>query len=396
MNNDIRHRLLDIYTELSQYTYLNYIQTNNTIQRLETGIREIMRIPIDNSQNTNERQHTNNFSDNNSYTHIPVLNPGIYPTRIHTPIIRPPRTQPSSNQQSRGQTSGQTIGQTSGQTSGHRPTRTQPSISEDIRTTHTNLWTPIPRQHTNDTLASMLSNIFNMEQLTPVIVRPTQQQITNATEVISLQENMINTNCPILQTSFQEGDIIVRIKHCGHCFIQEGLISWFNQSVFCPVCRYDIREYPRQPRQLRQPRQPRQLRQPDQSNEPSTPNNTSTSTPINTSTSTRPMDIINDLSNTVVRNTSNRNINNNLNALSANLLNIFTTQLPDSIQQYINSNDNSHNNLNDDIFTIDYIIETPNSMYSSSLPLRTSQLNDNDNDSDSGSDIEDVVGDVDN
>jgi len=102
------------------------------------------------------------------------------------------------------------------------------------------------------------------------------------------------------------------------------------------------------------------------------------------------------LSNTVVRNTSNRNINNNLNALSANLLNIFTTQLPDSIQQYINSNDNSHNNLNDDIFTIDYIIETPNSMYSSSLPLRTSQLNDNDNDSDSGSDIEDVVGDVDN
>ena len=75
MNNDIRRRLLDIYSDLGHYTHLNYVQTNNTIQRLEAGIREIIRLPTDNNTSTNNAS-TNNASTNNASTNsnIPTNN----------------------------------------------------------------------------------------------------------------------------------------------------------------------------------------------------------------------------------------------------------------------------------------------------------------------------------
>jgi hypothetical protein len=90
-------------------------------------------------------------------------------------------------------------------------------------------------------------NQYESDFLNPVIVRPSREQITLATEIGSYQdmENPINTSCPITLRSFQSNDIVYRIKHCGHLFSKNELDNWFLENTKCPVCRYDIREYGR-------------------------------------------------------------------------------------------------------------------------------------------------------
>lgn len=70
----------------------------------------------------------------------------------------------------------------------------------------------------------------------PVLVRPTQQQITSSLEDI---ENSTST-CAICQ------DLIsfdgVKIRHCNHEFHRSCISSWFGVNVRCPVCRHDIRD----------------------------------------------------------------------------------------------------------------------------------------------------------
>ena len=90
-------------------------------------------------------------------------------------------------------------------------------------------------------------NQYESDFLNPVIVRPSREQITLATELGSYQdmENPINTSCPITLRPFQSNDIVYRIKHCGHLFSKNELDNWFLENTKCPVCRYDIREYGR-------------------------------------------------------------------------------------------------------------------------------------------------------
>jgi hypothetical protein len=83
----------------------------------------------------------------------------------------------------------------------------------------------------------------NLDNLTPVIVRPTPSEINNATEDISWNVDIGSDMCPITQEQFNSHDIVSRIHQCGHCFSQAGLRQWFTLSVYCPVCRYDIRDY---------------------------------------------------------------------------------------------------------------------------------------------------------
>ena len=81
--------------------------------------------------------------------------------------------------------------------------------------------------------------------LQDVIVRPTQEEILGATEIISYDENTTNnnTNCPITLEPFIPGEQICRIKHCSHLFKRSALNDWFRRNVRCPICRYDIRDY---------------------------------------------------------------------------------------------------------------------------------------------------------
>ena len=91
-----------------------------------------------------------------------------------------------------------------------------------------------------------LHNVSDIPQnLNPVIVRPSDSQIANATEIslFSEIENPLNANCPILVEPFLPTSRVSRIRHCGHCFDSNALEHWFSLNVRCPVCRYDIRTY---------------------------------------------------------------------------------------------------------------------------------------------------------
>jgi len=80
-----------------------------------------------------------------------------------------------------------------------------------------------------------------------VIVRPTNEQIDNATIHYNYSSNNnetnTNTNCPITLEEFQEGEPVCKIRHCGHTFRRDAIHNWFQGNVRCPVCRYDIRDY---------------------------------------------------------------------------------------------------------------------------------------------------------
>ena len=209
-------------------------------------------------------------------------------------------------------------------------------------------------QLSNTDFFNQFFNMFNtdLNNLTPVTVRPTHTQIANATEIISINENMDNTICPILQTTFQDGDRISRIKQCGHCFIEEGLMVWFNQSVRCPVCRYDIRDYPIEPTPV-VPVEPMQRAIPVVPVEPR---------------------VTNDLSNNILNSTNNRENNSTTN--ERDLMDILTNEISNTFQRYLTGSDSSFNNLNNGSISVDYFVQTPTTIYTTSTPSRVFTNND--------------------
>jgi len=115
-------------------------------------------------------------------------------------------------------------------------------------TTHTTHTTPPILSYYFHTVRDLSGNVLNQPRFQDVIVAPTQEQINNATRMITYSENteLLNHRCPISLADFDEGDQIRQIIHCGHCFCEETIQSWFRTNVRCPVCRYDIREYSNQ------------------------------------------------------------------------------------------------------------------------------------------------------
>ena len=100
----------------------------------------------------------------------------------------------------------------------------------------------------NATRRSPIDYLFTYMYYPPpqenVVVRPTQTQINNATEIITYTpEICTHTQCPITLEEFQSGDILRRIIECGHAFREPAINNWFTTSVRCPACRYDIRDY---------------------------------------------------------------------------------------------------------------------------------------------------------
>ena len=94
-------------------------------------------------------------------------------------------------------------------------------------------------------------NELNTAGLSPVTVRPTDSQIREATELInyssmfnpSTQQEPQYSRCPISHEEFTLNSRVYRIRHCGHYFEPQSLLTWFRTSVRCPVCRYDIRTH---------------------------------------------------------------------------------------------------------------------------------------------------------
>ena len=83
------------------------------------------------------------------------------------------------------------------------------------------------------------------ENLSPVPIIPTQQQISLATSrhrYVDISNECHYDRCPISLIDFENEDIILRIDHCGHIFRESSILVWFSQHSTCPNCRRDIRE----------------------------------------------------------------------------------------------------------------------------------------------------------
>ena len=105
---------------------------------------------------------------------------------------------------------------------------------------------PIENNIANIFAQAILNSIGNVNQLSPVIVRPSQRIIELATENLLFSEIPASIDryqqCPISQDNFQPDTPITRIRRCGHYFERDSIATWFRTSCRCPICRADIRE----------------------------------------------------------------------------------------------------------------------------------------------------------
>jgi hypothetical protein len=102
----------------------------------------------------------------------------------------------------------------------------------------------VPRNRRNTTSNELFTQILN-NFMQPVEIYPTQSQIETATRRVRYCDisRPINTSCPISMEDFNDNDMVMVIRHCGHTFYPEQLMNWFRSNCRCPVCRYDIRSY---------------------------------------------------------------------------------------------------------------------------------------------------------
>jgi hypothetical protein len=110
----------------------------------------------------------------------------------------------------------------------------------DTTTEPMNLLTPasITTQRSLPSISSILESL-----MTPVTVRPTQEQIEAATRRVKYSDisRPTNTTCPISLEPFSDNDDVIVIRHCGHIFKPAEFETWFSSNCRCPTCRYDIR-----------------------------------------------------------------------------------------------------------------------------------------------------------
>ena len=84
----------------------------------------------------------------------------------------------------------------------------------------------------------MSSNFF-----APVVVRPTDSEIEDATMSVLYDSTIYHQNTdPIDQAPFDDEEVLTCILYCNHIFRPDNIRRWFNNSVLCPLCRHDIRE----------------------------------------------------------------------------------------------------------------------------------------------------------
>ncbi len=79
--------------------------------------------------------------------------------------------------------------------------------------------------------------------LTPVIVRPSQDVINQATVLETIQDPPPTGICVICQDEYVVGNSVRRIRHCQHLFHNDCIMQHFDSSVRCPTCRHDIRDF---------------------------------------------------------------------------------------------------------------------------------------------------------
>lgn len=256
-NNNIQSRFLDLYNTLLHTTLVNYNETVDTIRQIEYGIREVLRQNSSNQQipspivRPNSSLFNSNLNGNSNGTGN-AYGTGTGNMNTNTSLSDRYRNIANTLNNSNGRQNRQPqngiypSGQLSSSINNHQPRTERPMPIFRPLVNMPNRVNTINEEQLPNLLSTMLLYSFqptNVDNLTPVVVRPTQSEINNATEVIPWDVDLGNDMCPITQESFTVNDHVIRIHHCGHCFKTDAINRWFSTSVFCPVCRYDIRQY---------------------------------------------------------------------------------------------------------------------------------------------------------
>ena len=228
-NRHILNRILTIYYNIIDSNVQAYTQFNNNIRMAENGVRELL-LEYRNNNNTIPRYNNNTIPRYNNNT-IPRYNTNTYNRRsnfnnqyINSPNPRNTRNIP--------------------------PLPQSPNYyNRNVRRSRGNI-NPFSNMDTpNELFMSFITPNIDVNEefnnLEPVVVRPLDIHIERISEIIhfTVAQESNNMMCPITQFDFMESDTIVRLRGCGHCFLHEPLNIWFLRSVYCPVCRYDIRSY---------------------------------------------------------------------------------------------------------------------------------------------------------
>lgn len=78
-----------------------------------------------------------------------------------------------------------------------------------------------------------------LNDLQPVVIRPTENQIENASSIVELTSG--HNVCAICQEQMSPTQTIRRLNQCRHMFHNTCIMASFNTSPRCPNCRHDIR-----------------------------------------------------------------------------------------------------------------------------------------------------------
>lgn len=89
-----------------------------------------------------------------------------------------------------------------------------------------------------DDYGGFINSLFG--PMEDVVVSPSTEQIRLAT-TLSKTEKSMDDNCAICQEEVVTDSEIRTINHCNHAFHKGCIDQWFERSVFCPICRIDIR-----------------------------------------------------------------------------------------------------------------------------------------------------------
>ncbi len=99
----------------------------------------------------------------------------------------------------------------------------------------------------DDSSISMLASLFTLftgdnvlDNLEPVVVRPSHDILASNTEVYIAGED--RCNCAVCLEMPAVGAEMRKIRGCGHSFHRRCIDIWFQRNVHCPVCRHDVRE----------------------------------------------------------------------------------------------------------------------------------------------------------
>jgi hypothetical protein len=95
-------------------------------------------------------------------------------------------------------------------------------------------------------IRSFIDRIINTNNLEPVIVSlPESDLNTYTTRFHIVSEDEVYNPCSICQEDIRLGEEIRSICHCNHSFHINCIDTWFQRSVRCPNCRFDVRDTPR-------------------------------------------------------------------------------------------------------------------------------------------------------